>query len=131
MGAGESKSQGSSAGAGEGSSKAKLAFVPGTQPLLTTPVFTLRDAFFGKRPVSAFTYDPTQFVLDNKQEFLPKAIKVSQDQLEYTETVRLSPSRISYLKATALGWLTDDLYPSLGILCIYNRSSRRYAIRLC
>ncbi|KAG0306437.1 Protein-associating with the carboxyl-terminal domain of ezrin [Dissophora globulifera] len=47
----------------------------GTQPLQTTPIYTLRDAFYGKRPVSTFTYDPSQFVLDNKHEYLPKAIK--------------------------------------------------------
>ncbi|KAF9934370.1 Protein-associating with the carboxyl-terminal domain of ezrin, partial [Modicella reniformis] len=80
MGAAESRPQGNGAVAGDGS-KAKLAFAPGTQPLLATPVFTLRDAFFGKRPVSAFTYDPAQFALDNKQEFLPKAIKVSLVQV--------------------------------------------------
>ncbi|KAF8926144.1 Protein-associating with the carboxyl-terminal domain of ezrin [Dissophora ornata] len=75
MGAAESKAQGNGSGAGEGFTKAKLTFAQGTQPLQTTPVYTLRDAFFGKRPVSAFTYDPAQFALDNKQEFLPKAIK--------------------------------------------------------
>ncbi|KAG0006306.1 Protein-associating with the carboxyl-terminal domain of ezrin [Entomortierella chlamydospora] len=75
MGATESKAQGNGAGAGEGSSKAKLTFAQGTQPLQSTPVYTLRDAFYGKRPVSAFTYDPAHFALDNKQEFLPKAIK--------------------------------------------------------
>ncbi|KAF9347861.1 Protein-associating with the carboxyl-terminal domain of ezrin [Mortierella sp. AD094] len=75
MGATESKAQGNGAGAGEGSSKAKLTFAQGTQPLQSTPLYTLRDAFYGKRPVSAFTYDPAQFALDNKQEFLPKAIK--------------------------------------------------------
>ncbi|KAG0361513.1 Protein-associating with the carboxyl-terminal domain of ezrin [Podila minutissima] len=73
MGAAESKAQG--ANGSEGSSRDKLTFVQGAAPLLTTPVYTLRPAFFGKRPVSAFTYDPAQFALDNKQEFLPKAIK--------------------------------------------------------
>ncbi|KAG0036907.1 Protein-associating with the carboxyl-terminal domain of ezrin [Podila clonocystis] len=73
MGAAESKAQG--ANGSEGSSRDKLTFVQGAAPLLTTLVYTLRPAFFGKRPVSAFTYDPAQFALDNKQEFLPKAIK--------------------------------------------------------
>ncbi|KAG0327018.1 Protein-associating with the carboxyl-terminal domain of ezrin [Podila horticola] len=73
MGVAESKAQG--ANGSEGSSRDKLTFVQGAAPLLTTPVYTLRPAFFGKRPVSAFTYDPAQFALDNKQEFLPKAIK--------------------------------------------------------
>ncbi|KAF8975623.1 Protein-associating with the carboxyl-terminal domain of ezrin [Entomortierella lignicola] len=77
MGATESKVQGNGASAGEGSSKAKLTFVQGTQPIYSTPVYTLRNAFYGKRPVSAFTFDPAQFALDNKQEFLPKAIKAS------------------------------------------------------
>ncbi|KAI7816484.1 hypothetical protein BC939DRAFT_42947 [Gamsiella multidivaricata] len=75
MGAAESKIQGSASGVGEVSSRAKLVFAPGTQSLQATPVYTLREAFYGKRPVSAFTYDPSQFVFDNKQEFLPKAIK--------------------------------------------------------
>ncbi|KAI1307290.1 Protein-associating with the carboxyl-terminal domain of ezrin [Mortierella claussenii] len=79
MGAAESKAQGNGTGAspaGEGvSSKAKLTFAQGTPPLQTTSVYTLRDAYFGNRAVSAFAYDPAQFVLDNKQEFLPKAIK--------------------------------------------------------
>ncbi|KAF9579414.1 Protein-associating with the carboxyl-terminal domain of ezrin, partial [Lunasporangiospora selenospora] len=76
MGAAESKSHGSSAVNGsERSSKAKLTFMPGADPLLSTPIYTLRDAFYGKRPVSAFTFDPSQFAVDNKQEFLPKAIK--------------------------------------------------------
>ncbi|KAF9215118.1 Protein-associating with the carboxyl-terminal domain of ezrin [Podila verticillata] len=72
MGAAESKA---GANGSEGSSRDKLTFVQGAAPLLTTPVYTLRPAFFGKRPVAAFTYDPTQFALDNRQEFLPKAIK--------------------------------------------------------
>ncbi|KAF9295005.1 Protein-associating with the carboxyl-terminal domain of ezrin [Linnemannia elongata] len=76
MGAAESK-QGISgtAAASEGSSKAKLTFPQNTQPLQVTTIYTLRDAYFGKRLVSAFTYDPSQLELDNKQEFLPKAIK--------------------------------------------------------
>ncbi|KAG0312026.1 Protein-associating with the carboxyl-terminal domain of ezrin [Linnemannia gamsii] len=76
MGAAESK-QGipGTAPASEGSSKAKLTFSQNTQPLQETTIYTLRDAYFGKRPVSAFTYDPSQLELDNKQEFLPKAIK--------------------------------------------------------
>ncbi|KAF9438152.1 Protein-associating with the carboxyl-terminal domain of ezrin [Entomortierella beljakovae] len=75
MGATESKSQGNGAIAGEGSSKVKLTFVQGTQPLYRTPLYSLSDALYGKRSVSAFTYDPSQFTLDNNQEFLPKAIK--------------------------------------------------------
>ncbi|KAG0232424.1 Protein-associating with the carboxyl-terminal domain of ezrin [Mortierella sp. GBA43] len=76
MGAAESRPQGSGAAAGEGSSsKAKLVFAPGSPPLVTTPVYTLRDAFLGKRPVSVFTFDPDQFALGNKKEFLPKAIR--------------------------------------------------------
>lgn len=75
MGAAESKA---GANGSEGSSRDKLTFAQGVAPLLTTPVYTLRPAFFGKRPVSAFTYDPAQFALDNKHEFLPKAIKVQK-----------------------------------------------------
>jgi hypothetical protein len=75
MGAAESKA---SANGSEGSSRDKLTFVQGAAPLLATPVYTLRPAFFGKRPVAAFTYDPAQFALNNKQEFLPKAIKVQK-----------------------------------------------------
>ncbi|KAK3828519.1 MAG: hypothetical protein J3Q66DRAFT_322863 [Benniella sp.] len=107
MGAAESRSQGSSTGSGEGSSTAKLAFAPGTQPLLVTPVFTLRDAFFGKRPVSAFTYDPAQFVLDNNQEFLPKAIKK-------LKTIR-HPSVLRFIdcKASSKGFhlITEQVIP--------------------
>ena len=76
MGAAESKALANGAASAESSSKSKLTFPQGSAVLQTTPVYTLRDAFFGKRPVSAFTYDPAQFVVDNKQEFLPKAIKV-------------------------------------------------------
>ncbi|KAF9194875.1 Protein-associating with the carboxyl-terminal domain of ezrin [Haplosporangium sp. Z 767] len=75
MGAAESKVHGNSAVGGEVSSKAKLAFVPGVDAVQSTPVYTLRDAFLGKRPVSVFLYDPAQFELDNSHEFLPKAIK--------------------------------------------------------
>ncbi|GJJ73566.1 hypothetical protein EMPS_05924 [Entomortierella parvispora] len=75
MGAAESKALANGAASAESSSKSKLTFPQGSTVLQTTPVYTLRDAFFGKRPVSAFTYDPAQFVVDNKQEFLPKAIK--------------------------------------------------------
>lgn len=91
MGAAESKIQVNGAGTGavEGSSKAKLTFPQGAQPLQSTPVYTLRDAFYGKRLVSAFTYDPAQFALDNKQEFLPKAIKVKK---KLTLVVARSPS---------------------------------------
>jgi hypothetical protein len=79
MGAAESKAQGNGAGPGsEGSSKAKLTFTQGTQPIQTTPVYTLRQGFFGKRHISAFTYDPAQFQVDNEQEFLPKAIKARE-----------------------------------------------------
>ncbi|KAG0202913.1 Protein-associating with the carboxyl-terminal domain of ezrin [Mortierella sp. NVP41] len=74
MGAAESK-QGISGTASEGSSKAKLTFPQNTQPLQATTIYTLRDAYFGKRLVSAFTYDPSQLELDNKQDFFPKAIK--------------------------------------------------------
>ncbi|KAF9152836.1 Protein-associating with the carboxyl-terminal domain of ezrin [Linnemannia schmuckeri] len=75
MGAAESKQGIPGTAASEGSSKAKLTFPQNTQPLQVTTIYTLRDAYFGKRLVSAFTYDPSQLELDNKQEFLPKAIK--------------------------------------------------------
>ncbi|KAG9320097.1 hypothetical protein KVV02_008318 [Mortierella alpina] len=75
MGAAESKAQGNSSAGGEGFSKAKLSFPPGATVLQSTSVYALRDAYFGKRPVSAFSYDPAQFELDNKREFLPKAIR--------------------------------------------------------
>ncbi|KAF9923126.1 Protein-associating with the carboxyl-terminal domain of ezrin [Linnemannia zychae] len=74
MGAAESK-QGISGSAPEGSSKAKLTFPQNSQPLQTTTIYALRDAYLGKRLVSVFSYDPSQLELDNKQEFLPKAIK--------------------------------------------------------
>ncbi|KAG0234442.1 Protein-associating with the carboxyl-terminal domain of ezrin [Actinomortierella wolfii] len=74
MGASESKHTGDGA---PPSSRSKLTFVPGAPPLCTTPIYTLRDAFYGKRPVSAFTYDPSQLNLGShvKSEILPKAIK--------------------------------------------------------
>ncbi|KAF9954128.1 Protein-associating with the carboxyl-terminal domain of ezrin [Mortierella alpina] len=75
MGAAESKTQGNGTAGGEGFSKAKLSFPPGAAVLQSTSVYALRDAYFGKRPVSAFSYDPAQFELDNRHEFLPKAIK--------------------------------------------------------
>lgn len=77
MGAAESKAQGNGTAGGEGFSKAKLSFPSGASVLQSTSVYSLRDAYFGKRPVSAFSYDPAQFELDNRHEFLPKAIKVS------------------------------------------------------
>jgi hypothetical protein len=77
MGAAESKTQGSGTAGGEGFSKAKLSFSPGATVLQSTSVYALRDAYFGKRPVSAFSYDPAQFELDDRHEFLPKAIRVS------------------------------------------------------
>ncbi|KAG0268160.1 Protein-associating with the carboxyl-terminal domain of ezrin [Actinomortierella ambigua] len=74
MGASESKlgAEGASP-----SSKSKLTFVPGAPPLCKTPICALRDAFYGKRPVSAFTYDPAQLNLGSraKNDLLPKAIK--------------------------------------------------------
>ncbi|KAG0345711.1 Protein-associating with the carboxyl-terminal domain of ezrin [Podila humilis] len=73
MGAAESKGVDNGTGI-ERSSRDKLTFVQGATPLLTTSVYTLRQAFFGKKPVSAFTYDPAHFAVD-KHEFLPKAIK--------------------------------------------------------
>ncbi|KAF9964206.1 Protein-associating with the carboxyl-terminal domain of ezrin [Mortierella alpina] len=75
MGAAESKAQGNGTAGGEGFSKAKLSFPPGATVLQSTSVYALRDAYFGKRPVSAFSYDPAQFELDNRHEFLPKAIR--------------------------------------------------------
>ncbi|KAG0207738.1 Protein-associating with the carboxyl-terminal domain of ezrin [Mortierella sp. GBA30] len=75
MGATESKAQGNGSAGGDGSSKAKLTFPPGGNALQSTTLYTLRDAFFGKKAVSTFSYDPAQFELDNKHEFLPKAIK--------------------------------------------------------
>ncbi|KAF9135093.1 Protein-associating with the carboxyl-terminal domain of ezrin [Mortierella sp. 14UC] len=110
MGAAESK-QGIPGTTGstvsEGSSKAKLVFPQNTQPLQATTVYTLRDAYYGKRIVSVFTYDPSQLELDNKQEFLPKAIKK-------LKTIR-HPSVLRFIdcKATSAGFhlITERVVP--------------------
>ncbi|KAF8944941.1 Protein-associating with the carboxyl-terminal domain of ezrin [Haplosporangium gracile] len=107
MGAAESKQGIPGTAASEGSSKAKLTFPQNTQPLQVTTIYTLRDAYFGKRLVSAFTYDPSQLELDNKQEFLPKAIKK-------LKTIR-HPSVLRFIdcKASSAGFhlITERVVP--------------------
>ncbi|KAF9913110.1 Protein-associating with the carboxyl-terminal domain of ezrin [Linnemannia zychae] len=107
MGAAESK-QGILGTTGSNVSEgSKLVFPQNTQPLQATTVYTLRDAYYGKRLVSAFTYDPSQLELDNKQEFLPKAIKK-------LKTIR-HPSVLRFIdcKATSAGFhlITERVIP--------------------
>ncbi|KAG0380259.1 Protein-associating with the carboxyl-terminal domain of ezrin [Mortierella sp. AD032] len=109
MGAAESKQgiSGTTTAVSEGSSKARLVFPQNTPPLQTTTVYTLKDAYYGKRLVSAFTYDPSQLELDNRQEFLPKAIKK-------LKTIR-HPSVLRFIdcKATSAGFhlITERVVP--------------------
>lgn len=112
MGAAESK-QGTSgtAAASEGSSKSKLTFPLNTQPLQVTTIYTLRDAYFGKRLVSAFTYDPSQLELDNKQEFLPKAIKVRLPYVIWTPAFKRRETRI--MKTASIPYSACRFYQPL------------------
>ncbi|KAF9895803.1 Protein-associating with the carboxyl-terminal domain of ezrin, partial [Lobosporangium transversale] len=108
MGATESKVQGNGAVAGEGvSSKAKLTLAQGTQPLQTTSLNILRDGFYGKRPVSVFTYDPSQFVLDNNQGFLPKAIKKLKT-IRHPSVLRFIDCKTS---SSAVHLITEQVVP--------------------
>ncbi|KAG0264315.1 Protein-associating with the carboxyl-terminal domain of ezrin [Mortierella polycephala] len=107
MGAAESKVHGNGAVGGEVSSKAKLAFVPGVDAVQSTPVYTLRDAFLGKRPVSVFLYDPAQFELDNHHEFLPKAIKKLKT-IRHPSVLRFIDCKTS---ATGVHLITERVVP--------------------
>ncbi|KAF9560065.1 Protein-associating with the carboxyl-terminal domain of ezrin [Mortierella alpina] len=126
MGAAESKAQGNGTPGGEGFSKAKLSFPPGAAVLQSTSVYSLRDAYFGKRLVSAFSYDPAQFELDNRHEFLPKAIRKLKtirhpSVLRFIDcktsstgvhliTERVTPLTVEYLQAISEDEILVGLY---------------------